>query len=243
MLTSAPHGDPRSAEVLLGDIGAIVGQDTRTSVENVWPGRVDDLRGGTRCPEPAFLFGTHEDRAPLTDEFEYRVVGARRSVVGTSASREARGDENRTAGREPAFHRVPAYGYRLCTMAIGLGLEGSVERVVGDADTARALGSGDVDLLGTPAVVALCEAAAVKALEGGLPANETTVGVIMNIEHIAPTPPGDHVVARAKLQNIDGRKLEFTVEAFDRSGQIARGVHVRMRVDRERFVENACDRS
>ncbi len=128
-------------------------------------------------------------------------------------------------------------------MTIDAGLEGALERTVSDADTARALGSGDVDLLGTPAVVALCEGAAVQALEGTLASNETTVGVSIHIEHLAPTPVGDHVVARARLKNIDGRKLEFSVEAFDRNGQIARGHHIRMRVDREHFVERARDRS
>ncbi len=127
-------------------------------------------------------------------------------------------------------------------MTIEPGLEATVERTVTLADTADALGSGDVDVLGTPAVVALCELAAVHAVSGHLGANETTVGVHITLDHLAPTPPGRHVVAKAKLEQVDGRKLVFTVEASDHAGQIGRGRHVRVRVDRDSFIAGAHDR-
>jgi fluoroacetyl-CoA thioesterase len=119
------------------------------------------------------------------------------------------------------------------------GAEATVEHAVTDADTARALGSGDVDVLGTPKVVALCEAAAVKAVGP----DETTVGVRIDIEHLSPTAIGQRVVARARLQAKEGRMLTFDVEASDPAGVIARGTHVRVAVDRERFMQSANERT
>jgi predicted thioesterase len=128
-------------------------------------------------------------------------------------------------------------------MGIQPGLRATVERTVGDADTAAALGSGDVDVLGTPAVVALCEAAAVKAVSAALDDGQTTVGVAIALEHVAPTFPGSHVVARAELVDVDGRSLRFAVEASDESGHVAHGTHSRAVVDRARFVRKARERS
>src|SRR5687767_857541 len=106
-------------------------------------------------------------------------------------------------------------------MALTPGLEARVTHVVADSDTARALGSGDVEVLGTPAVVALCEAAAVKAVAGALADAQTSVGVHIHIEHLAPTRVGGSVDATARLTTVDGRKLGFTVEASDGSGVVA----------------------
>jgi fluoroacetyl-CoA thioesterase len=129
------------------------------------------------------------------------------------------------------------------TLTIKPGLEASVERTVNHADTATALGSGDVEVLGTPAVVALCELAAVHAVTGALGPNETTVGVRIDLDHLAPTLPGHHVIARARLTNVDGRTLGFDVEAQDPYGPIARGRHVRVVVDREQFLNSARERA
>jgi fluoroacetyl-CoA thioesterase len=128
-------------------------------------------------------------------------------------------------------------------MPVQPGLQAWVERTVGDTDTAAALGSGDIPVLGTPAVVALCEAAAVKAVSGALGDGETTVGVRIEIEHVAPTLPGTRVVARAELVEVDGRTLVFTVEATDSSGVVAQGTHSRVVVGRARFLDNARERS
>jgi predicted thioesterase len=125
-------------------------------------------------------------------------------------------------------------------MAIEPGLGSEVEHTVTEADTAKALGSGDVAVLGTPAVVALFERAAVRALDGTLGASETSVGVRVEIEHLAPTPVGGRVVVEARLEDINGRRLAFSIEARDRSGTVvARGTHSRVVVDRERFVAAA----
>lgn len=127
-------------------------------------------------------------------------------------------------------------------MSIAPGLEATVDRIVTHEDTAMTLGSGDVEVLGTPAVVALLELAAVHALVGSLEPNQTSVGTHIDIEHLAPTVPGRHVVARAVLVGVDGRKCEFTVEATDPSGVIARGTHSRVLVDRKRFLAGAEER-
>src|SRR5215468_6940313 len=86
-----------------------------------------------------------------------------------------------------------------------------LELVVGEADTAIALGSGDVPVLGTPRVLALAEAATVAAAAGVLPAGATSVGTRVELEHLAATPVGATVVAEAVLSTADGRRLEFAV--------------------------------
>jgi predicted thioesterase len=122
-------------------------------------------------------------------------------------------------------------------------LEATVERTVGSRDTASSLGSGDVDVLGTPAVVALCERASIAAVADSLEASQTTVGTNVTLDHLAPTGIGRHVTARARLEDVDGRTLRFSVEASDGSGVIARGTHTRVIVERERFVAGANERA
>jgi predicted thioesterase len=127
-------------------------------------------------------------------------------------------------------------------MDLAPGLAATVDTTVTESDTAAALGSGDVDVLGTPAVVALCEAAAVKSIAAALEAGRTSVGVRIDIEHLAPTPVGSSVTARAELTEVDGRTLRFTVGASDRSGEIARGTHARVVVDADKFIDGARSR-
>jgi fluoroacetyl-CoA thioesterase len=124
-------------------------------------------------------------------------------------------------------------------MPIEVGCEATITHMVTGADTASTLGSGDVDVLATPAVVALCERAAVAAVGPSLGANETSVGVRVEIDHIAPTVPGLEVSATAKLRGIDGRRLKFDVEVSDRAGVVARVTHIRVVVDRDRFMHGA----
>ena len=123
------------------------------------------------------------------------------------------------------------------------GLSASVTHTVEPPDTALSMGSGDVGVLATPRVVALCEEAAVKALRESLDASQTSVGTRVVIDHLAPTVVGRRVSARATLEHVDGKTLSFVVEASDGAGVIARGTHTRVIVDRERFVSGARDRS
>jgi fluoroacetyl-CoA thioesterase len=119
---------------------------------------------------------------------------------------------------------------------------GAVTRVqltVTDADTAQALGSGDVPVLGTPRVLALCEAATVGATASRLTPGTTTVGTRVEVEHRAATPIGRTVVAEARLAKTDGRRLYFEVVVREGETVVAEGRVERVVVDRQRFLESA----
>ncbi|MGI5214782.1 thioesterase family protein [Plantactinospora sp. CA-290183] len=119
------------------------------------------------------------------------------------------------------------------------GLTNQVELVVTEADTAQAVGSGDVPVLGTPRVLALAEAATVAATATVLPAGMTTVGRRVELDHRVPTPVGRTVVAQARLAKVDGRRLLFEVTVTEGTTTIADGRVERALVDRHRFVERA----
>jgi fluoroacetyl-CoA thioesterase len=119
---------------------------------------------------------------------------------------------------------------------------GAVTRVqltVTDADTAQAVGSGDVPVLGTPKILALAEAATVGATATRLPPGMTTVGVRVELEHKAATPIGRTVVAEARLAKADGRRLIFEIAVREGETVVAEGRVERMVVDRHRFLEKA----
>jgi fluoroacetyl-CoA thioesterase len=120
------------------------------------------------------------------------------------------------------------------------GLKGEAKLKVGEGDTARALGSGDVEVLGTPRLVALFEQATCNALAGMLPESQTTVGMRVQIDHLQPTPIGADVTAEASLDKIEGRRITFTVTANDSGGLIAAGKVTRVVVDVERFMRKCC---
>ena len=122
----------------------------------------------------------------------------------------------------------------MITLTPGLSAELSI--TVTDADTASKWGSGLVPVYSTPALVGLMEAAAVKALEGQLEAGKTTVGGHIDVHHLAATPVGMAVRARAELTAIDGRKLTFQVVAWDEAEKIGEALHERFLVDTEKFV-------
>ena len=122
-------------------------------------------------------------------------------------------------------------------MPLEPGLAARLELVVGDADTAVAFGSGDVPVLATPRVIALCEEATVRAIENDLQPNETTVGMQVQLDHLAPTAVGETVVADAKVEEIQGRRVVFKVSARDDRGLVAAGRVTRVLVDRERFLD------
>ncbi len=119
------------------------------------------------------------------------------------------------------------------------GLTGETEITVTQDDTAERWGSGLVPVLGTPTLVALMESAAVKALEAHLPPGQTSVGGRMDVRHLAPTPVGMAVRARAELLEVDGRRLVFSIEAWDEAERIGEATHERFVVDRDRFVAKA----
>ncbi|MFF0720709.1 thioesterase family protein [Micromonospora sp. NPDC003816] len=124
-------------------------------------------------------------------------------------------------------------------LALTPGLSARVELTVTDADTAEAVGSGDVPVLGTPRVLALVEAATVAASAPHLPAGATSVGTRVELTHLAATPVGRTVVAQATLTTVDRRRLVFDVEVTEGGQRVAEGRVERVVVDRQRFVERA----
>lgn len=103
-------------------------------------------------------------------------------------------------------------------------------------NTALALGSGDLEVFATPALVALMENAAMKAVATALPEGSTTVGAMIQTSHVKPSAVGETVSATAVLKEVEGRKLTFSVSAADTNGLVGEGTHVRYIVDRERFM-------
>ena len=121
-------------------------------------------------------------------------------------------------------------------MELKKGLSSQSLVTVSAGNTAAAMGSGDLDVFATPAMVALMENAAMKAVADALPEGSTTVGAEMNVTHIKPSGLGAEIVATAVLTGVEGRKLTFNVGARDAEGLIGEGIHVRYIVDREKFM-------
>jgi fluoroacetyl-CoA thioesterase len=119
------------------------------------------------------------------------------------------------------------------------GSSAKVELTVTADDTAEALGSGDVPVLGTPRVVALCEEVAVACIAGQLTPGTTSVGMRVQLDHLAPTKVGSRVVAEAALEKVEGRRLTFTVSVSDHAGLVAAGKVTRVLVERDRFLDKA----
>ncbi|MCL2320195.1 MAG: thioesterase family protein [Treponema sp.] len=107
---------------------------------------------------------------------------------------------------------------------------------VTDRNIASAWGSGGLDVYATPGMIALMEMTAHSAVDPLLPSGWSTVGTEINVKHLAATPKGMKVSARAELLSINGRALTFAVEAFDEAGKIGEGVHVRFIVENEKFL-------
>jgi predicted thioesterase len=120
-------------------------------------------------------------------------------------------------------------------MALTPGLVGEATVRVTEALTAARYASGLVEAYATPAMVGLMENAAVEATRTHLAPGETTVGTELTIRHLAATPVGMSVRARAELVGVNGRKLDFRVEVWDEVEKIGEGTHVRMVVNEGRF--------
>ena len=120
-----------------------------------------------------------------------------------------------------------------------IGVCREVVLTVADADTAVALRSGEVPVLGTPRVVALCEEAAVAALAGRLASGQTSVGTRVELAHLAPILVGSVVWATATLEKAEGKRLVFNVTVNDSCGLVAAGKITRVVVEAGQFMERA----
>ncbi len=119
------------------------------------------------------------------------------------------------------------------------GIKFSMERVVTQDMTARAMGSGTLDVFATPAMIALIEETAWKSVAPHLESGMATVGTSLNIAHVAPTPVGMTVKCETELTEADGRRLVFSVKVSDECGEIGKGTHERFIINEEKFQNKA----
>ena len=116
------------------------------------------------------------------------------------------------------------------------GLTHTSQLKVTEAVSAISMGSGDLPVLATPAMMALMENAAMLAVAPHLPEGSTTVGGHISASHIKPTPIGETVTATATVVKVDGKKIEFEVKAYCGDILLGEGSHLRFIVDREKFM-------
>ena len=120
-----------------------------------------------------------------------------------------------------------------------VGIKNSVTMTVTESDTARAAGSGTLEVFATPAMIALMEKTCFEAVQPYLEEGQGTVGTKLDVEHLSATPVGMTVFAKCELTEVDGRRLVFSVEAYDECGSIGKGTHERFIVSCGRFSEKA----
>lgn len=128
-------------------------------------------------------------------------------------------------------------------MILTPGLTAEATTTVTPQNTAAAVGSGGVDVYATPSMIGLMEMAALRAVQPHLAEGETTVGTVVNVKHLAATPLGMAVRATARLTEVDGRRLVFTVEAFDDREKIGEGTHERFVVPLQKFLDRTAKKA
>ena len=124
-------------------------------------------------------------------------------------------------------------------MEITVGMKAEVGTNVEREDTAKEVGSGDLLVYATPCMVALMEGAACEAIAAAIPEEKTSVGIELNISHLAATPVGLDVRAEAEVTAVEGKVITFAVRAFDEAGEIGNGTHKRVIVNSQKFLDKA----
>lgn len=119
------------------------------------------------------------------------------------------------------------------------GIKFTLEKVVTNEMTARNMASGTLDVFATPSMIALIEETAWKSVAQELEEGMGTVGISLNVEHVAPTPVGMKVKCETELVKVDGRKLDFKVEVYDECDLIGKGTHSRFIVNNDKFQVKA----
>ncbi len=127
-------------------------------------------------------------------------------------------------------------------MAIEVGIQGLAEALVEQADTAKEVGSGDLLVYATPCMVALMEGAAWESIAPYLAEGESSVGTKMDVTHLSATPVGMSVRAESVVTAVEGRKVTFSITAYDEAGEIGRATHERVVIKTERFLEKTYDK-
>jgi fluoroacetyl-CoA thioesterase len=123
-----------------------------------------------------------------------------------------------------------------------IGMTAQAEKVVGEDDTAVKFGSGGVRVFATPMMIALMENAALNAVDPYLGEDLATVGLSLNVKHLAATPVGMKVTAKAELISIEGKRLTFKVKAYDESEKIGEGIHERYIIKLSKFLERVLNK-
>lgn len=122
-------------------------------------------------------------------------------------------------------------------MEITVGMKGEAFNEVEREDTAQIVGSGSLLVYATPCMVALMEGAACEAIAEAMPEDQTTVGIELNIQHLAATPVGHEVRAEATVTAVEGKIITFELAAFDEAGPIGKGTHKRCIVNSQKFLD------
>ena len=127
---------------------------------------------------------------------------------------------------------------------ITVGMKYTAEKTVTADMTAKAVGSGGLEVLGTPFMMALMECAAMWCIQPELPEGKGTVGVDIQSSHLAPTPVGMKITATAEVTAVseNGKLVTFKVQAFDEEGLIGEGVHTRAVISNDRFLQKCNDK-
>jgi predicted thioesterase len=120
---------------------------------------------------------------------------------------------------------------------VPVGTVGKFSKIAGAADLASNLSPSLAAVLSTPAMIGMMELAAADALKDFIEPGESSVGMSIEVQHLAATPPGHRVRAEAEVTKCEGRRLEFSVRAFDESEQIGSGVHRRAVIDATKFAD------
>lgn len=115
------------------------------------------------------------------------------------------------------------------------GIKGHKELMVTSDKTAKAMGSGALDVFATPCMIALMENTAFESVQAELEEGCGTVGTALNVKHVAATPVGMKVTCDTELIKVDGRALTFLVKAYDTCGLIGEGEHERFIISEEKF--------
>ena len=118
-----------------------------------------------------------------------------------------------------------------------IGKKNQIKTIVKESDTAKVFGSGELEVLATPRMIALMEECACKCISSDLEAGATTVGTFMNVKHLSATPVGMEVTIEAEIIENEGRRVCFSVKAYDECGLIGEGIHERFIVYSEKFTE------
>ena len=117
------------------------------------------------------------------------------------------------------------------------GKKNQIKTTVSKNDTAKVFGSGELEVLATPRMIALMEECAYKCISDTLEEGATTVGTLMNVKHLSATPVGMEVTIEAEVTENEGRRVCFSVKAYDECGLIGEGTHERFIVYSEKFTQ------